>query len=372
MDENFVLNEQDLSQLFGKTVVQKYFADLEKATQENKPQKFEQIIRKMEQERQRQISSIYRQAVKFSHSCPGKTTDQKEIRDVAEKMTASLEKEFEGVFYPNEKLPPSRLLKAAFATNDECVDTTQQTFKKFIEHSRIWNSAISTYETNHQRTHGNFDNITPRYQDLHQQPELSRLEEKFLIDIRTDIPLKLEQLKLLEQLLTELKEKRPEDLGHVKIITIFNSEKRSGGSSHEDHIRLYGLFAPPSPQNGLNNGNYAQESIDSYGKFTDDFARQLLFHEWGHAVEEKLVDHDEYDKIYSNEIWHQIMPNAPDCNEWFAEDYSKWISSQGTEVMKYREKGEEVPLYYTRLAFFKKYLPIASTAELNNQKADNR
>jgi hypothetical protein len=191
------------------------------------------------------------------------------------------------------------------------------------------------------------------------------VEQKFNLDIRfTGEAPTQEQVKILDQVLTKIAERRPQDLQLLKTLELYPNDFRVGGVTEANlaSIELTGPFAPPNP-NAAMPAHYAASSLlSAKTEPTELELYKLLCHELGH-----LVEHRDGPKASGYDVASDYETLEPDhAHEWFAEDYSVYLASDGLAVADISVGGEIRPNYDERLTYFRNYYPLA-----NNDGAAN-
>lgn len=197
--------------------------------------------------------------------------------------------------------------------------------------------------------------------EYRQSPGLDAIEKTFGIDVRIiGAALADGEIQVLHEVLSEIRTKRPGDFKLLKILHFSFGENRLGGYAepkpHEIH--LIGAFAEPDATYMLSPVYALDSQISLRFDSTRDYLFKLLTHEIAHLVARR--DGKKSDGFDVPAKYRTLTPDQG-CNphEWFAEDYSLFLASDGQKLADVTVGGKVIPNYAARLAYFKKHYPLA-------------
>jgi len=183
---------------------------------------------------------------------------------------------------------------------------------------------------------------------LFSETPIGQLEAKYglKIEFAEDMPpLSPDEIKILDNTLSRLKQARPADIEKIETIKFYPEEKRLGAAMSGTNIGIVGAFGIKKTADEFEGYDISEDSRWLYQEAdTESFLFHVITHETGHMVES-----NERPDFYEN----------PWC-ERFAEDYRIYVTSGGKTVVKKDLSGKDVPFYDERLEFFKKSYPIST------------
>lgn len=183
---------------------------------------------------------------------------------------------------------------------------------------------------------------------LFTETPIGQLEAKYglKIEFAEDMPpLSPDEIKILDNALSHLKQARPADIEKIETIKFYPKEKRQGAAMSGTDIGIVGAFSRKLTADEFEGYDIGEDSRWLYQEAdSETFLFHVIAHETGHMAEP-----NERPYFYKDR-W---------C-ERFAEDYRIYVTSSGTAVIKKDLNGKDVPFYDERLEFFKKNYPIST------------
>lgn len=201
-----------------------------------------------------------------------------------------------------------------------------------------------------------------RYNETQQSDLLDQLEKKYKLDVQlVGHPLTESEVADLGTALEKIKQRRPGDLKLLKTLVLIQGQFRGFGyAGHPHQIEIRGPFGIRYDRSHIGPGeNYASESDESFiHDNTVEYLFQKLTHELGHLVNDRDRSGKDNDLDPPTEYPRSERKEGKTA-EWFAEDYSLFLLSDGKKVMKQTISGLEVGQYDETLDYFKRKYPLA-------------
>ncbi len=230
--------------------------------------------------------------------------------------------------------------------------------RKILDEFEVWGESIQ--DTQYAEV---------KYNETQQSGFLDKLEKKYKLDVQVvGHPLTESEIANLDLVLGRIQNLRPEDLKLLKTLVLIQAEFRGGGVAKPSHqINITGPFGRRSSYGNIESTeawgpeavNYAIESDESLrNNGTVDFLFQRLTHELGHLV--CVRDRADKDNVFETPNGYPRFEYTEGfVAEWFAEDYSLFLISNGEKVMRRTISGFEVGHYEETLEYFRQKYPLA-------------
>lgn len=354
---------EDFEPVYGKTVSQDHFAEVEKSVLSGDEEGFRRLLNEMKESRNTRINALLMPTleglkkygarvrgdqVDFSH-VPKKKADQAKSA-FAENLVQVYESEF------------------TVENHDEFLaEGAGRCFDRLVDKENFSLSGLSAFLFDSQvrygwlyQAHLELEQAGYAGEEVHeyyQTEPITRLEGKYGVDIRTpDYEFKPEDIEVLDRVFGKMQSLRPADFDAIPSITFERGKTRGGAVTDRNKggkINVHGGFQPPDPDLSTH-PSYSKDQ-DEMKLFstadTETYLTHILTHEMGH-VNEPCVDKN---NIY---YYRDLFGDNFKYDEVYAEDYRIFLLSGGKEVMRTFANGDTVPFYEERFRFVQERVKI--------------